>query len=67
MARRFLKLVYHGIVLTISTTCVSTTLFGLHDHGQLQLAYISLLTVACAAAVFIALLHQEADGPKAAT
>lgn len=65
VACRFLKLDYLGIVLTISTSCVSTTFFGLRGHVHLQTLYISL-TVACSVVIFLALLNPEVDGQKAA-
>lgn len=64
MARRSLKLDYLGIVLTISTTCISATFFGLYGHTNMQLIYIAV-TVACGMAVFRSVLHPEADGPSA--
>jgi len=66
MATRCLKLEYLGIVLTISATCISSTYFGLYDESHLQVIYISWTIVACAAAVFSAVLDPDTDGPKAA-
>ncbi|EIT82074.1 hemolysin-III related-domain-containing protein [Aspergillus flavus] len=60
VARAFLKLDYFGIVLTISTTCISVAYFT----STLQLAYI-LFTVLCAAMVFCITLDVGMDGARA--
>ncbi|CAI6332249.1 unnamed protein product [Periconia digitata] len=65
MARRTLKLDYLGIVLTISSTCITSTYFGLYGNPRLQAMYISV-TVLCGTTVFWMVLRPDADGPKAA-
>ncbi|KAH8722835.1 hemolysin-III related-domain-containing protein [Phaeosphaeriaceae sp. PMI808] len=65
MARRTLKLDYLGIVLTISSTCITSTYFGLYGNPLLQTIYISF-TVLCGTTVFWMVLSPEADGPRAA-
>ncbi|SLM38216.1 Hly-III-related [Lasallia pustulata] len=65
VVRRFLKLDYLGITLSISVTCISSTYFGLYGDPTLQALYITM-TVICASAVFRAVLDPEMDGPAAA-
>ncbi|KAA8642799.1 hemolysin-III family protein [Aspergillus tanneri] len=61
VAAAFLKLDYLGIIITISTTCMSVTYFGLYHSAFLQAAYISL-TAFCAAIVFWVILDPRMDG-----
>ncbi|KAL3482072.1 hemolysin-III related-domain-containing protein [Aspergillus californicus] len=65
VATAFLKLDYIGIILTISTTCISVTYFAMHENTLLQAVYISF-TILCAVAVFWATLDARMDGPRAA-
>lgn len=65
MARRTLKLDYLGIVLTISSTCITSTYFGLYDNPRLQAIYISF-TVLCGTTVFWMVLKPGVDGVHAA-
>lgn len=51
-------------MLTISTTCISATYFGLYGQARLQMLYM-VLTVLCAIGVFWAVLDPNADGPNA--
>ncbi|OJJ96373.1 hypothetical protein ASPACDRAFT_34852 [Aspergillus aculeatus ATCC 16872] len=64
VARAFLKLDYFGIVLTISTTCISVAYFALHGSPLYQSIYI-LFTLFCAAMVFSVLLDAGMDGARA--
>ncbi|PWY93122.1 HlyIII-domain-containing protein [Aspergillus sclerotioniger CBS 115572] len=64
VARAFLKLDYLGIVLTISTTCISVAYFAVHNNPTLQFVYI-LFIVLCAAMVFHITLDVAMDGAHA--
>ncbi|MCJ1288725.1 hypothetical protein MMC34_000254 [Xylographa carneopallida] len=65
VSRRYLKLDYLGIVLNITTTCISAAYFGLYADGGLQAVYISLITV-CGATTFWFVLDPDIDGHNAA-
>lgn len=51
--------------MNISVTNISSTYFGLHGRLGLQTLYM-MLSIACAVAVFRALLKPHVDGPGAA-
>ncbi|KAA8649468.1 uncharacterized protein ATNIH1004_002139 [Aspergillus tanneri] len=61
IAAAFLKLDYLGIIMAISTTCISITYFGLYGSPFLQVTYISM-TMFCAALVFRVALDPHMDG-----
>ncbi len=65
VAIRFLKLDYLGIILNIATTAATFVYAGLYGKLGLQAFYITLV-LACAIAMFSAVLSPFADGPGAA-
>lgn len=65
VATRFLKLDYLGILLNVGT-CAATFVFaGLYGKPGLQAFYITVI-LACAIAVFFAVLSPPADKLQAA-
>ncbi|KAF7181249.1 hypothetical protein CNMCM7691_000467 [Aspergillus felis] len=64
VAHAFLKLDYLGIVMTITTTCISVTYFALYSYPVLQVTYI-LFTLLCAATIFWVALDPRMDGARA--
>ena len=65
VARKFLKLDYLGIVLSIFGTCISSSYIGLSEHTLLRNLYISFICIV-GAAVFQVTLNPRFDGPRAA-
>ena len=66
VARRHLKLDYLGIVLNITSTCISSTYFGFYGNKLLQTFYVSLI-VACGIATFWVVLDPQIDGNSGAS
>ncbi|MCJ1377039.1 hypothetical protein MMC17_000129 [Xylographa soralifera] len=65
ISRRYLKLDYLGIVLNITSTCISAAYFGLHGDESLKAIYISVIAV-CGATTFWFVLDPNIDGHNAA-
>ncbi|MCJ1321375.1 hypothetical protein MMC15_006719 [Xylographa vitiligo] len=65
ISRRYLKLDYLGIVLNITSTCISAAYFGLCGDRSLQAIYISAITV-CGTTTFWLVLDPDMDGHNAA-
>ena len=65
VARLLLKLDYCGIILTISTTCISATYFGLYGRPDIQALYISLTSLSAFGVLWV-VLDPTVDGHKAA-
>ncbi|KAI4861527.1 hemolysin-III channel protein-like protein Izh2 [Hypoxylon rubiginosum] len=65
VSRRCLKLDYLGIACNITSTCVSATYFGLHEHPQLANFYMTII-LACGLVAFGSMLDRGVDGPRAA-
>lgn len=66
VAKRLLKLDYLGVMLTISTTNISATYFGLAGHERMQTIYLSL-QVLCAGTVSWVMMSPHMDGTQAAS
>ncbi|KAE8354429.1 HlyIII-domain-containing protein [Aspergillus coremiiformis] len=64
VAHAFLKLDYLGIVLTISTTCISVAYFGLYGEPAMQALYI-VFTIFSAVMAFWVALDRRMDGARA--
>ncbi|MCJ1405416.1 hypothetical protein MMC11_008644 [Xylographa trunciseda] len=65
ISRRYLKLDYLGIVLNITSTCISAAYFGLYGDEGLKALYISVIAV-CGATTFWFVLDPDIDGHNAA-